>query len=454
MLRLAVAVVVVLPLVAADPNPSDIDAVFTEVIGPDDPGCAIGIMRSGEFIYKNGYGLADLEHRVPIRPDTRFYLASASKQFTAAATLRAAATGLLSLDDSVRKYVPELPAYADGITVRHLIHHTSGLRDYLTLQAMTGAQDNWYLYPSTFVGLLSRQRRLNFTPGSSHEYSNSGYALLSVIVGRAAKSRFRSYAEEALFRPLAMRATHFSDERREVISKRAFAYSFENGKFLHNDDLVNITGDGGVFSTIEDLVAWHRFLLSEHAQPLAVVGTLNDGKKLDYAFGLVEGDGFLGRYLAHGGTFKGYRASIMHYPSAAMTFVCLCNNGRLSAVQLVGRVSSLYTGKGRQEPVFAAPSSSTPAAQPPILSSAALKGYAGRYYSEELDSWYDITEQNGSLRFRCRSINEQLEPVAEDQFRWSSWRMRFDRDGQRAVTGFWLSGNRVKDVYLQRHSTP
>jgi CubicO group peptidase (beta-lactamase class C family) len=183
----------------------------------DAPGIAVAVVRDGDVVYRRGFGLANLEHDVPIRPDSVFYLASVSKQFAAAATLIAAEEGKLSLDDSVRKYITELPDYAQPITIRHLINHTSGLRDYLWIMAWAGIPLENVYSEDELVTLIARQKRLNFAPGDDYSYSNSGYFLLSQAIKRATQRSLRQYAEDKIFKPLKMTHTHFHDDPWQVV---------------------------------------------------------------------------------------------------------------------------------------------------------------------------------------------------------------------------------------------
>ena len=184
-----------------------VDAVFAEFNKPDSPGCSVAVVRNNEVIYTRGYGMADLERGVKNTPRSVFYLASVSKQLTAMAVLFAEQEGKIALDDPVRRYVPELPEYASGITIRHLLHHTSGLRDYLSLGALAGMPDNYYTSDDEVLALLARQKALNFEPGAEYLYSNSGYALLSIIVRRATGSTLRAWAGRRIFETLGMKST-------------------------------------------------------------------------------------------------------------------------------------------------------------------------------------------------------------------------------------------------------
>jgi len=200
---------------------SRLDALFSSWDKTTSPGCSLAVVHDGEIIYSRGYGMANLEHGIPNRPDTVFYIASTSKQFTASCIALCAEAGLLSLDDDVRKFVPELPAFKPPIAIRHLVHHTSGLRDFFELLSMRGLREDELLTNEDILHLLSHQRELNFMPGDEYLYSNSGYFLMGVIVERASGKSLRHFAQEHIFGPLGMKVAHFHDDHREPIPRRA-----------------------------------------------------------------------------------------------------------------------------------------------------------------------------------------------------------------------------------------
>jgi CubicO group peptidase (beta-lactamase class C family) len=192
---------------------------------PTSPGCALAVMQDGQIIYRRGYGMANLDYDIPITTTTVFHVASVSKQFTAAAIALLAQQGKLLLDDSVRKYVPELPEFGDPITIRHLIHHTSGLRDQWTLLGLAGQRYSLdRIADADVLNLMARQKELNFRPGEKYLYCNTGYTLLAVIVARVSGQSFREFTDANLFRPLGMKHTHFRDNFDEIVKQQATGY--------------------------------------------------------------------------------------------------------------------------------------------------------------------------------------------------------------------------------------
>jgi len=319
---------------AAQPPVPAVDELFSAYDRTDSPGCALGVIRDGEFTYRRGYGMANLEYDLPLGPQSVFRIGSTSKQFTAAAVALLAEDGKLSLDGPVRRHFPEFPAWADGMTVRQLIHHTSGIRDYLVLAFLAGKADDADYYTDAWVlDLLARQRETNFPPGEQHLYSNSGYLLLAHIVQRVSGQSLREYAAEHLFGPLGMHSTHFHDDHRHVLPRRATGYApADDGGYRISTTTLDMVGDGGVFTTIDDLLAWDRNFYDNRLgqggpdliTTLTTPGRLNNGESLDYAFGLAVED-FEGLTLvSHGGAFVGYRADMLRFPQRRLSVAVLC----------------------------------------------------------------------------------------------------------------------------------
>src|SRR5262245_41692285 len=236
-----------------------VDAVFAQFDKPDSPGCALGVIKDGKLVYSRGYGMANLEHGIPNSPKLVYDIGSTSKQFTAASILLLAKQGKLSLDDEARKYIPELPAYQWPITIRHLIHHTSGLRDYLTLFSLAGVNFDDTTTEKDALEIILRQKGLNFAPGDEWLYSNSGYFLLSIIIKRASGKSFAEFAKENIFDPLGMTHTLILDNHKRIVPMRAVGYSPNpRGGFQTEMSNFEQTGDGAVQTSIEDLLLWDQ----------------------------------------------------------------------------------------------------------------------------------------------------------------------------------------------------
>jgi CubicO group peptidase (beta-lactamase class C family) len=236
------------------------DKLFAAYDKPDSPGCALAVIKDGTVLHKRGFGRANLETDAPITPGTVFHVASVSKQFTAFAILLLAKDGKLSLDDDVRKHIPELADFGKTVTIRHLIHHTSGLRDQWRLLKMAGWRMEDVITERDILDLVFRQKELNFAPGAEYLYSNTGYTLLAVIVARVSKQSFREFTQERIFKPLAMTSTHFHDDHRQIVKNRA--YSYRPARRGAEFELVPLqyanVGATSLFTTVEDLTKWDR----------------------------------------------------------------------------------------------------------------------------------------------------------------------------------------------------
>lgn len=323
-----------------------IDNLFASFDTAGSPGCALGIYRDGKLVYGSGYGSADLEHDVPITTKTVFDIGSTSKQFTAAAIMMLAQQGKLSLDDEIQKYLPEIPGYGTPITIRHLLAHTSGLRDYIALLTLNGHDIDDVTSDDDALTLIARQQGLDFPTGSEHAYSNTGYFLLSIIIERAASMTLREYAAAELFEPLGMSRTSFIDDHTEIVPNRAIAYAWddERGRYRRDVSGWEQNGDGGLFTTVEDLLQWDRNFYDPEVGGTRMLddllrrGTLDDGGTLDYAAGLMH-DVYRGlSVVSHGGAWGGYRAELMRIPSETLSVAILCNCGEANPTRLARRV--------------------------------------------------------------------------------------------------------------------
>lgn len=385
-----------------------IDRVFAPWSQPTSPGCSVGVFSGGRTVHARGYGMADLERRVPLRADSVFDIASTSKQFFAFAILLLEHDGKLGLDDDVRQHLPEIPAYGAKITVRHLLHHTSGIRDYLALMSLAGmpfAHD----YPEAqILALIARQKDLNFAPGDQHLYSNSGYFLLAEIVRRVSHQTPGEFLTERIFTPLGMRATRLYDDYKQIVPNRALGY-LPQGKDGHTTQmyLFDLVGDGGVLTCLEDLARWDDNFYdnrlgggAELIERMLTPGTLNSGKVLDYACGLRVGEYRGLRFVDHGGAWAGYRSQFLRFPSAHVSIAVLANSGTFDPDSKALAVADLVLAD-KLAPVVQAPKQPpapvTPAAVPPAA--ATLATFAGTYRSDGGRA-FDVTLTDGALHLQ------------------------------------------------------
>ncbi|MEO8451050.1 MAG: serine hydrolase [Gemmatimonadota bacterium] len=388
---------------SSDPDPKAIDAVFAAYDHTNTPGCALGVFRDERIIYARGYGMADLNQGLAITPRTVFYLASMSKQFTAAAIALLAEQGKLSLEDPIRKYVPELPAYADPITINQLVHHTSGIRDYLGLWQMSGRSIADEIPEEQALDFLVRQKALDFPPGTKWSYSNSGYLLLTIIVKRASGQSLREFTTANMFAPLGMTNTHFHDDNTMIVPNRAEGYQpSAKGGFEIVRTSFALVGDGGLYSTIEDLFRWdsnfYHNKLGSRGQALVdqvyTPGTLSNGSPLTYGFGLMPGKYRGLPVIEHGGSFIGYRTQLMRFPKERFSVAVLCNDYTVNPDGLARKVADLYLAD-RLEPVAAAPAAGAGVSVP----AAKLDQLVGRY--EVMTGFiFDIARRGDGLTFQ------------------------------------------------------
>ncbi len=283
---------------AQDVPNQKVDQIFSVYDKPGSPGCSLGVIRDGEFVYRKAYGLASLELAVPLSSQSVFYMASVSKQFTAASVVLAAERGYLSLDDDVRKYIPELPDYGHVITLRQMIHQTSGFRDFFTLLSLSGHDGADFNSPEEIFKIVVRQRGLNNIPGEEWIYSNTNYFLLGMVVKRATKKSLSEFAAENIFQPLGMSHTLFYDDHTLVVPGRVAAYDSGPHDSFRVDwsTTFALVGSGGLMSTVDDLLLWDRNFYANRlgkgtlVQELQTPGVLNNGNKISYSMGLDLGN--------------------------------------------------------------------------------------------------------------------------------------------------------------------
>src|SRR5688572_3699053 len=345
------AAVVLLSLAQGPPvdRQARVDEIFKEFTVPGSPGCTVAVYEDGRTVLSRAYGMANLDHDVPLTPSSIFHVASVSKQFTAAAILLVAQDGKLALDDDIRKHVPELPDFGKRITVRHLIHHTSGIRDQWSLLGLAGWRySNDLITDDDVLWVLSRQKDLNFTPGEQHLYSNSGYTLLAVIASRTSGKSFREFTDDRIFKPLGMTNTHFRDDFAEIVKHQAYGYTRQDGTFKLSVTNFDTAGATSLLTTAEDLAKWDANFQKPVVGGAALIaameerGRLNDGSDIDYASGIVHGTHRGLKTITHGGADAGYRSALNRYPDQRFGVSTLCNLAQTNPTQLAQRVAEVY----------------------------------------------------------------------------------------------------------------
>src|SRR5271156_146920 len=381
---------------AQDVATEKVDQIFSVYDKPGSPGCSLGVIRNGDFIYRKAYGSANLELGVPLSLQSVFYMGSVSKQFTAAAIVLAAEQGYLSLDDDVRKYIPELSDYGHVITLRQMIHQTSGFRDFFTLLYLSGHDAGDFNSPEDILKIVVRQRGLNNIPGDEWIYSNTNYFLLGIVVRRATKKSLSEFAAENMFQPLGMAHTLFYDDHTLVVPGRVAAYDSSPHDTFRVDwsTTYEIVGGGGLMSTIDDLLLWDRNFYANRlgkgtlARELQTPGVLNNSNKISYAMGLDLGNYRGLPIVDHSGALFGYRTELLRFPEQKFSVICLCNIASAVPENLARKVADIYLADlMRPEASTLNPSRNFP---DPAT-------FAGKYLDPRTHLMYTFTASNGDL---------------------------------------------------------
>jgi CubicO group peptidase (beta-lactamase class C family) len=533
---------------------SKVDALFSSWNSLDSPGAAVAIVRDGLVVYRKGFGCAQLEYGIPITPSTVFHVASVSKQFTAMAITMLEAAGKLAADDDIRKYLPELADFGKTITIRHLLHHTSGLRDQWDLLVLSGWRMDDVITQAHIMDRLKRQRELNFAPGSQYLYSNSGFTLLAEIVSRVSGQPFTEWTRENIFEPLGMTSTHFHIDHQEIVKNRAYSYQGEPVKGF-TQSVLNYANAGAtsLFTTVEDMANWMRNFEDKRVGGAAVIdrmltkGVLTDGSEIPYARG-IQVDEYKGlKWIGHGGGDAGFRSDVIYFPGERFGVAVFSNLASFQAGTLSRQIADIYLASKLKQPGPASPEAKATASKParkeislPVKSlegfagtywfeasqfarrivlekdkliydrpdenkselgplsqteftmkdappnsvivrfsdktgnrydtltvtvlgqpaavgkwmeayaptEEELKEYGGRYYSEELDTRYELTVKSGALYVRIGHNDEfSLASHRADFFSTGNYaKVHFQRDGNGAVAGFTLSTGRVRNL--------
>ncbi|MES2697831.1 MAG: serine hydrolase domain-containing protein [Verrucomicrobiota bacterium] len=474
-------------------EPVAIDAIFAEWNKPTTPGVALAVIHEGAIVYERGYGQANIERKVAITPQTAFYIGSVSKQFTAAAIALLAQRKVISLDDDVRKYVPELPDYGTPVTIRQCVHHTSGLRDYLALRALAGEPVNATFTDDDVLALIRRQKALNFPPGTGHLYSNSGYFVLSLIVKRTTGKSLRDFAAENFFGPLGMKTAQYRDKHTHPIPNRAEGYAALGNGYRVSNPNFDVVGAGGVFMTVRDFLAWDRNFYdakiggADFVAQLQTPGLLNNGTDTRYAFGLTVGQYRGLKVVEHSGAYGGFKAHVIRFPNQRLSVVCFTNLGAMTPGVLVRKVADACLAGAFPSAATVAASTSAPSATvdaagavltetqagngkagkasqggktqksppaaPTALTPAEAARFAGTYRSDELNVAYQIVAEasSGALKLERRgNPTASLTPEAANTFATSGLKLRFNRDERGNIASFSLEAGRVRDLAFTR----
>ena len=441
-----------------------VDQLFAEWDQSDSPGAALAVTKDGEIVYKRGYGMANLEYDIPITTATIFDIASVSKQFAAFAIVSLSHEGKLALDDDIRVHLPDVPDFGNTITIRHLLHHTSGLRDWVQSLVIAGVGMDDVISFKHILKMARHQKTLNFEPGAAFLYSNTGYNLLAEIVETVTGNTFREWTDTNIFKPLNMTDSHFHDDYEMILKNRAYSYQVvENGRFKHAVNNTTALGSSSLYSTVEDLAKWILNYDNTRIGKQVVFdqmhqrGVLNNGEQIDYALGLNMGEYRGLKTVGHSGSWGGFRSHLMRFPDQKFGVVILCNLDTFNPLGLAEKVADIYLAdvlapvEEASEPDKAAEPAEDTKSEP--LAPEQLKEFEGDYYTEELDTTYTIRVRGDGLVAQHIRHDDILLTYADDHFLGDAWffpEVRFTRDGTGRVIGFKLTGNRVRNLHFEK----
>ncbi|HMQ02582.1 MAG TPA: serine hydrolase domain-containing protein [Pyrinomonadaceae bacterium] len=417
------------------------------------PGCAVGVSLNGESVFEKAFGLAEMEHNVPNTAQTIFESGSVAKQFVAAALVLLQNERKLSIDDPVRKYIPELPDYGSPLTIRHLLNHTAGLRDWGSVMALTGAgRGDRVITQAIALDVIYRQKGLDFKPGDEYSYSNSGYQLATEIVERVSKQKFSAFTEERFFKPLAMTKTSWRDDHQRIVPGRAQGYSRQgaNAPWQLNMPFMSVYGNGGMLTTVGDWLKWNAMLDSRSmggalVEALETRGILNTGKAITYALGLQVGTYRGLRDVSHGGSTAGYQTFLARYPDQKVSVAVLCNGTSPSAGGLAASVT---------DEIFGPFPSPTPASAPESAKMAdeQLSKFVGlwRHHTTRMPGRFTL--DSGTLRFNGNPVR----PMADGAIMMGQTRIEFkaDKEGNLVSGESTNPDGTITRFYAEKEWTP
>ena len=478
------------------------DQLMSPYDGDDSPGAAVQVWRDGRTLYSRAYGMANLAYDIPFETDTRTNIGSTSKQFTAFAIMLQAERGLLSLDDDIREHIPELPEFEETITVRHLLTHTSGLREFLNLLMMSGRRldhGDW-IDRSEIIDIVQRQPALQNAPGAEWNYNNTAFGLAALIVERTSGQDFHVFMQENVFGPLGMTRTMVRPTPEHIVPGMSEGYTPGKDGFRQIGDLGGAVGAGGIYSTVEDLQTW----VQNYASPL--VGSaeifeqmmtsyvLSNGDATGYGYGLVLDEQRGLRRVHHGGADIAHRSMLVYYPEINAGITVQSNHGGFDSSVAFLLAEAFFSdamesadeeGEGLGEGTFSL-TSVGPSVEPSMLflrneageadgltlnqngqsdatrlngneaaewepTAEVLADFEGRYFSEELETFYTLALEHGELVVHHRRRDDaNLTPVVKDTFTGGGLIYSFERSGGSDVFGFYVANGRTRDVHFER----
>ncbi|MBW1820170.1 MAG: serine hydrolase [Deltaproteobacteria bacterium] len=383
---------------AQDPLADKVDKLFSELNNSKSPGIAVLVVRDGNVLLRKGYGMANLEHQAPITPETVFDIASVSKQFCGMAISMLIEQEKISLQDDIHKYIPELNDFGHTITIDHLLHHMSGIRDWPGTLALAGWQMDDVISFDQILTMAFNQQGLNFKPGDEYLYSNTGYNLLAETVKRVTGKTFRQWTDENIFQPLGMKNTHFHDDHTEMVPNQAYSYHRGQGrKFSAITNSLMALGSSSLYTTIDDLTKWVINFDNPKVGGKAVLdrmltrGVLNSGRKITYMFGLSMGMYRGLKTRSHGGSWAGFRTFLVHFPDQKCSVVTLLNHSSISSSKAAYDIADIYLADELKP--LRKPARKRPDPKPVAVSGTILDEYVGIYKLGP--AWYVTISRDG-----------------------------------------------------------
>ena len=438
-----------------------IDQVISAMTGEDGPGASVAVAQDGKIIYSNGYGHANLEYDIHNTPQTVFHIASVSKQFTAFSIAMLHDQGKLSVDDDIRKYLPEIYDFGTPITIRQLIYHTSGLRDQWNLLVMAGWRMDDVITKDQVMRLISRQHELNFKPGDQHNYCNTGYTLMAEIVSRVSGKSFPDWTKENIFDPLGMKDTQFYHDHEKIVPNRAYSYHMGSDGYKKSVLSYANVGATSLFTTVEDLSKWAMNFEDTkvgNSKIMAMMeerGILNNGDTIDYAFGQAISKYKGLKTVSHGGGDAGYRTYLLRFPEQRFSVSVFSNLASFNPYEASYTIADVYLADQLKEEPKKEEAPPAPEKKEPFdPTQVKLSDYTGRFYSTELETFYDLEVKNDTLiAHHPRHDDFRLTPVKPDGFRASAWWMgnlEFTRNATKQITGLKASNGRVMNLAFEK----
>jgi CubicO group peptidase (beta-lactamase class C family) len=409
-----------------------VDKLFQAWNTPDSPGYVVGIIKDGELAYVRAHGMANLATSTPLTPESAFNVQSIGKQFTGACIALLVQKGVIALEDDIRKYLPEFPDYGIPIRVRHLVHHTAGIRDYIDLVRLAGIDFRDHFSHTDALKIIMRQKSTNFAPGERHVYGNSGYVLLAEIIERVSGSSFGDFVEAHILLPLGMKNSYMIDRDRPDNIHRVKAYSPKpDGKFEEDPTNFRVKGHGSLVTTLGDLLLWDQNSYDSRIGSIGFLdlistrGILNSGEEANYAFGIVRGQYKGIENTRHAGEWAGIRADMIRFPNQRFTAVCMANLDTIPATRLNRQIADIY-----------------------LEDEFRLQEFTGDYFNDELPATHQLVLNGSEMYLRHSDGSEEPINLRADRFNLMSADAHFDRDETNKITGFTCSMDGVQNIHF------